>query len=281
MAPSTVKTSRKRDLTARPAGIESYGVTVRLDGNDQALLDAAVDVAKRSLLGDLRHIDPADCRHRFEITCTPSGTYRLVLDGKYLASGRSRRKFLKFFDAMIRVTIGEHAVDRVFMHAGVVGWKGSAILLPADSFAGKSTLTAELVRQGAEYLSDDFAVLDADANVYPWARPLAMRTDEVKFRPFELTVSELGGRSAVGPLPVKFVILTRYEPEDQEPLSVLSPGSGVMQMMPFALSLNSRPQFSLKVLHNIATRAIIASGRRGSAEVFAKTLLNFVDKHVD
>ena len=107
--------------------------------------------------------DEAD--HVFELTSTKSGTYRFIQNGERITHGRSRWKFFKFFDSLLRVAVGEYAVDRVFLHAGVVGWRGKAIIIPADSFKGKSTLVAELVRNGATYFSDEFAVVDANGLV--------------------------------------------------------------------------------------------------------------------
>ena len=63
------------------------------------------------------------------------------------------------------------------MHAGVVGWKGWALVLPGKSGAGKTTLVAELIRAGATYYSDEYAVLDERGRVHPYARPLAVRVD--------------------------------------------------------------------------------------------------------
>src|SRR5262245_46255440 len=42
----------------------------------------------------------------------------------------------------LQLYIAEWAADRVFVHAGVVGWKGQAIVIPGRSLAGKSTLVA-------------------------------------------------------------------------------------------------------------------------------------------
>ena len=61
---------------------------------------------------------------------------------------------------------------RVFVHAGVVGWKNRAILIPGKSFAGKTSLVAELVKAGATYYSDEFAVLDFQGLVHPYHKPL-------------------------------------------------------------------------------------------------------------
>ena len=279
--PAEIKDLPEDIHSIRPFCLRSYGVTARISGNDQALIDEAAAVANRSLLGDLEKIRGTRFDHEFEMIRTPGGTYRLNQNGNYLASGRSRRKFLNFFDSIIRVSVGEYAVDRVFLHAGVVGWKGKAIVMPADSFQGKSTLVAELVRQGADYYSDEFAVLDAEGTVHPFARPISLRTHDTSVKPYELSIEELGGRAATSPIPVGMVLLTGFTEGARWRPRILSAGNGLMMIMPFALSIRQRPEFSLKVLHNVATRAIIASGRRGSAELFARTLLKFVDKHVD
>ena len=46
----------------------------------------------------------------------------------------------------IRWYVAENARGRVFVHAGAVGWKGRAIVLPGESFSGKTNLVAALIR---------------------------------------------------------------------------------------------------------------------------------------
>ena len=152
--------------------------------------------------------------------------------------------------------------------------------MPADSFKGKSTLVAELVRQGAEYYSDDFAIFDENGLVYPFPRTLTMRTDDGNYQPYELTVESLGGVHAAGPLPVGLVLFTEYEAGQKWEPIMLTAGQGVMKMIPFALTLRRYPELSLRALNSIASRAIITSSRRGSAKEFAELILNFVDKNV-
>ena len=67
------------------------------------------------------------------------------------------------------VHVANYAPDRVFVHAGVVAWRGRALVLPGTSFAGKTTLVAELVRAGAIYYSDEYAVLDEQGRVHPYS----------------------------------------------------------------------------------------------------------------
>lgn len=260
---------------------ESFGVRVEIISNEPDVVGRAAEVARRSLLDDIRPVTGDSIDHRFELHLTKGSRYKMIIDGEEIARGRSAKKFFKFLDSMIRVTIGEFAADRVFLHAGVVSWKGKAIIMPADSFQGKTTLTAELVKKGAVYISDEFAILDEAGMVHPFVRPLSMRKDNAEFTPYELTAADLGGTFATVPVPVGMILLTGYKPGARWSPKILTPGEGVLRMLPYALSLRYKPEFSLQTLNFVASRAIIASSRRGTAENFVETLLNFVDKHVN
>jgi hypothetical protein len=64
---------------------------------------------------------------------------------------------------------------RVTIHAGAVAGPHGAVVLPGAPGAGKSTMTAALVRAGCGYLSDELAALDLEGRlVHPFPRPLAL-----------------------------------------------------------------------------------------------------------
>ena len=115
--------------------------------------------------------------------------------------------------------------------------------------------------------------------MHPFARRIGRRTDD--YIPYELTVEDLGGTYGNTPIPVGLVLITEYRANAKWSPKKLSAGNGVLEMIPFTLCLRHQPDFSLEVLNNIASNAIIASSLRGTAENFAKTLLNFVDKHIN
>ncbi len=77
-------------------------------------------------------------------------------------------RVLEILESSVRQNVAEVCPDRVFVHASVAGWRGKAILLPGNSLSGKTTLVAELVRSGAEYYSDEYAVLDSEGWVHPY-----------------------------------------------------------------------------------------------------------------
>jgi len=258
---------------------KSYGVLVQIQANSSEIIAKAETVVRTSLLDNLTLVADANFDHVFELPMDEHGTFFLIQNGETISYTDNEASHYKFFDSILRVAIGEYAVDCVFMHAGVVGWNGRAILLPADSFKGKSTLVTELVRCGAEYYSDEFAIIDGDGMVHPFARNINRRTEN--FVPYELTVEELSGRYGKQPIPVGFVLLTEFMPNGAWRPEILTAGNGVLRMIPFTLSIRYRTDFSMQVLHNVASHAIIASSPRGSAERFAKTLLDFVDNRVN
>src|SRR6266550_220612 len=76
-----------------------------------------------------------------------------------LARSADLEAVLQSFESNVHLHVAEMARHRVFVHAGVVGWKGKAIVIPGRSFSGKSTMVSELVKAGATYYSDEYAVL--------------------------------------------------------------------------------------------------------------------------
>ena len=56
---------------------------------------------------------------------------------------------LDLMESNLQIYTAALAKNRVFVHAGAVGWRGRAIVIPGRSFSGKSSLVVELVRAGA------------------------------------------------------------------------------------------------------------------------------------
>ncbi len=116
----------------------------------------------------------------FSVWVDPGGTGAPRPSRVY--AGRRRRartpdlaQAFAVLETEIRQSVAASAERRTFVHAGVVGWRGRAIVVPGRSRSGKTTLVAELVKAGALYLSDEFAVLDGRGRVHPFAKPLSIR----------------------------------------------------------------------------------------------------------
>lgn len=178
----------------------------------------------------------------------------------------------EFMEADLQFYIAEAARNRIFVHAGVVGWKGQAILLPGRTFAGKTSLVAELVRAGAVYYSDEFAPIDRKGIVHPFARPLSIRGSATE-KPVKQVVEELGGRAGKKPLPVGLVVVTHYREGAHWRPRRLSPGHGILELLAHTVPARSQPDVVLSTLQAIVARASVWKGVRGDAKEVAQLIL--------
>jgi len=162
------------------------------------------------------------------------------------------------------------------VHAGAVGWKGRAIVLPGENQTGKSTLTAALVRAGATFFSDEFAVLDRKGRVHPYPLPLRIREME-GIRSREMTPEELGGKAATRPLPVGLILSFRYDPRGPGRIQTLSPGRGAMELLAHATQARIHPERVLATVGRTAANARTFKGRRAGAGETAEWILSLLE----
>ena len=254
---------------------EAYGVRVRIEADDPELFSSAEETSRKALVDRIRILDTSEAEHAFGFTLDEDGTFFLFQNGEMVSFDDSRTRFFKFFNAVLRIVVAEHAPDKVFIHAGVVARDGKAIVIPANSFAGKTTLVAELVKNGAEYYSDEYAVIDAAGLVHPFPRDLSVR--DSSFLETDVSVEALGGRIGVTPVPIRAVLLTEYGENAQWDPKRLTTGQGIIEMIPHTIARNSNTEFSLKVLNTAVRDAIILKGLRGDARDFATKFLFFFD----
>lgn len=256
-----------------------YGVPIRIN-SETPELGAEVAAEIRAAIPGVRDNISDTPIAAFDISRAPDGTTTALHDGTVFVSHAIDEVFYRVFSTYLRMTIAENSPELLFMHAGAVGWKGKAIILPGDSMVGKSTLVAELVRLGAEYYSDDYAVFDRDGLLYAFPREISMRSDDGKYTRYRLNPADLGpiGDEAI---PVGSAWITSYEKGAGWAPERLSAGQGVLSMLPYTFGFVDRPDFSLPILNKVAADAIIIAGKRGAADIFAKTFLEFIDKADD
>lgn len=193
-----------------------------------------------------------------------------------LARTKNLEEALALFESDLHLHVATEARRRVFVHAGVVGWKGRALLIPGRSRSGKTTLVAELVRAGAVYYSDEYAVLDERGRVHPYPRPLQIRAAETGEQ-HRHHVESLGGRAGARPLPVGLVIASQYRPKARWRPRQLSAGQGVLEMLAQTVSARNQPEKAFAALEQVATRALILKGARGEASEMVGPLLRHLD----
>jgi hypothetical protein len=139
--------------------------------------------------------------------------------------------------------------------------------------SGKSTLVAALVRAGANYYSDEYAVFDAQGRIHPYARPLSLRGQEgapAKRCPMQ----ELGGTPGNVPLRVGLVAATDYRLGARWRPRPLPAGQAVLTLLAHTVAARRQPQRALAALRKVALQATTLRGTRGEADEAAHALLH-------
>jgi hypothetical protein len=140
---------------------------------------------------------------------SPSDYFEIDVNGVTIAANETMPYLFTLIqqatdDAMIR-----HLQDQTAIHAGAVVYRGKAIVMPGPSGSGKSRLVQELLRQGAEYCSDEYAILDAHGCVHPYPRALMIRRGSEEQHP--VLASDLHAKVCGRPSPVSLFLFLRYE----------------------------------------------------------------------
>ncbi len=180
-------------------------------------------------------------------------------------------------ESSLRLYVAEMTRRRIFVHAGVVGWRNQAIVIPARSLGGKSTLTAEFIRAGAKYYSDEYAVLDSRGRVHPYAKPISIRDDR-DYKQTDYPVESFGGVAGKRPLRVGLVILADYKKGARWRPKQLSSGQAVLALLDHTVSARRHPDKAFETLREVVARARVMKGVRGEAGEVVRSVLARLDK---
>ena len=98
-------------------------------------------------------------------------------------SSNIKRKLDRTGDVVYHLTdrivfhVADKAADTHCLHAASVSKNERALVIPANSGAGKSTFTTWLAANGFEYLTDELILVDDDAMIEGIARPIQIKSN--------------------------------------------------------------------------------------------------------
>jgi hypothetical protein len=236
---------------------EAFGVTMSVATDRDEVRDRIHEV----LPPGWRPCSDAGDEHRLAIVANERGGYTFDAAGARKFEDAALDTALEMMEREIRLRIAREAPDRIFVHAGVVGRAGGALLLPGGTFTGKTTLVAALVRAGASYYG----------LVHPYPKPLSLRGKDTKQRNHH--VESLGGSAADRPVPVRAVVVTTYRRGAEWAPKLLSTGDGALALLAHVVPARERPAESLRATRRAAEDAVVLEGDRGEAEDLVPLLL--------
>lgn len=157
-------------MTAR---LISFGHTaVTVEAGD-ARAQAVVDFLFRFTASD------ADCLPytTFRIATDPaSGKLGVYRDGALLRESASDADLAEYLLGEVTFRLLDQSRDGITLHAGALAWRDKGILIPGAIGAGKTTLTAWLVHQGLDYLTDEMVwVATGTDQLDAFTRPLNVK----------------------------------------------------------------------------------------------------------
>ncbi|HKP13521.1 MAG TPA: hypothetical protein VJZ91_15480 [Blastocatellia bacterium] len=199
-------------------------------------------------------------------------------DGERIARAARLQQATDALESNVQLYVAEMSPRRVFVHAGVVGWRGQAVVIPGRSFSGKTTLTAALIKAGCTYYSDEYAVLDSGGRVHPYTRLLGIRENGQFERSTRYHVEALGGTTGAKPLPVALVIVSQYRPGARWRPRRLTAGEGALAMLENTVSARREPQAALSTLHRAVAASLVFKGARGEAEQVVDFIFGMLGK---
>jgi len=205
-----------------------------------------------------------------------SPSYRVCAGANLVAEVRGLTDAGRALAAHAEPFVAERAPDHLFVHAGVVGWEGRAIVMPGASFAGKTTVVRAWLEAGATYYSDEFAVLDRAGRVHPFARPLAVREGPTAW-PRRVPAAALGAETGTTPLPIGLVLVTAYRAGARWRPRRLTKARTLIELMRHTVAARGNPAHSMPILQRAASESLAFAGTRGEARPMVTAVLQHVD----
>lgn len=259
------------------ATYQVYGVTVAVRANEPrhwANLLAALPLytpmeSHRS--PDLDYVIVWD--ERFAPECDPAhGLYR---GGECIYRTRDAETLIHALQVDVVRAVARASRDHIFVHAGAVTYGGKGILLPGVPGAGKSTLVRYLLERGAQYYSDEYAVLDGSGKLYPFPCRLRLGASSESKLPY--AHEELGAVAGHGAAPVDCVAFPTYEPGATHGVEALPRSSAALYLLAHTPQARTRPRESMTAVSMAASRAQCYRVRYSYCKAVADLLFSSVE----
>lgn len=254
---------------------EAFGARIEIRAPESLVPDLRPRLPPRARLTTTEDYDTV-----YSVDSTPqrSGSdpvrYHLKRDGLSMVSSHSLSKISRELESDMHFRVALAARDYLFVHAGVVLWKEQAVVVPGRTETGKSSLIMALVSAGAEYFSDEFAVLDREGRVHAYPKPLSQRREGR--RPRLHTAEALGGQREARAVALGLTVITRFRSEAAWNPQSVSPAAVMIALFDNTVLARRTPEFALGVLAKAVRGTRGVESDRGEAKDMASALLDAV-----
>lgn len=258
----------------------SFGVGVRLDFDDADLLARFKDSLSKVFRNTLVEKERGEDDHLISVWHGDSPeVFNYSFQGENLDFIGSESELFHLLRTLVRVTVAANTREKLFIHAGAVGWNGRGLILPAQSFAGKTSLVLELCRLGATYYSDEYAVIDDQGHLHPFPKDLSIRGPGGRHDRRDAEISEFGGILAEQPLPTSLILFSSFEEGRRSwSPSQITAGEALLRLVPHMIAFPKDPEFCLRIGGILVEKSARFEALRGDVKEFAPRILELLDK---
>ena len=185
----------------------------------------------------------------FRVSIKPTSSIACGNDIIYQSS--VYRYILEYLEYKIYTLLIDRLRNYYLIHAGAVALNDKAIMLPASSGGGKTTLIAGLIKNGFRYFTDEIGIIDPHTlEVYPFPKPLNMKIGSLplfdNFEPemelinesqmaiedkiYHVFVKSASVQPINKPLAVGKIVFVQYNPNEKSTLTPISRAKAIFEM---------------------------------------------------
>ncbi len=281
----TARASRSRAAPVRPADavdpreevvlvVSGFGVGISVsDTSSLAIADRIAALMPAEMIGG---VDDG-VQVAFVVEPGQHGGVSVGVEGEQRRTFLTASEAVAWLRAQIDVGVARRATEEMFVHAGVVGWRGRAILLPGRSGTGKTSLVAALVDRGAVYYSDEYAPIAADGRVRSYARAPSVRREPSLTR----CIGSPAGTQAQPPLRIALVVATSFQAGADWRPTVVRGAAAMLTLLDSVIMAREHPRRALATVKTVASSCVTLTGSRPEASEIAGDLLERLDRALD
>ena len=225
----------------------------------------------------------------YSVGRSAAGDFLIRRGAEDLARADSTGMFLFHFEQDLTVELQKRRSDLYFLHAAALERDGRAVLLVAESGAGKSTTTWGLLHHGFRYASDELAPIDlSNGRIHGFPHALCLKADPPAPYPLpggvlrtsrsrHVPVELLPCGLAPSLLPLDAIVFLRYRPErDQPAIRAMGAAEATARLYVQALNPLAHPadgiDAALQVVRGLRCFGLESAGLGATCELVVRTL---------
>ncbi|MCG8408369.1 MAG: hypothetical protein MI923_24475 [Phycisphaerales bacterium] len=213
--------------------------------------------------------------------------YHVFGDDRTIGRSRRRPEVMPYLEWGInRQVIARHG-EFLQVHAASLARGNAGVIFAANSGSGKSTLAAGLLSRGWKYLSDEFALIDAETqwlhpfpkalciksgafkvveqlNLHPWQRRYYVKA--FKGRVGYLRPHDVSDQPLASPSPIRFVIFPKYIEGAHPRLFPLSRAQAAFSLAKYVMNSGTFGNRSASLLADVVRQAVCFGLESGPLE---------------